>query len=98
MPARTPPVSSAGIDAPSSAGARRPPASGPQSFVLALALAAALGLAACGSGLYDDSGQPAPGQWWPWVCADGGPAPDSGCLAPPACDGGSGDGGIDGGC
>ncbi|MHB8420459.1 MAG: hypothetical protein ACYDCL_20490 [Myxococcales bacterium] len=55
-------------------------------------------LAACGNGLYDDSGQPSPGQWWPWVCADiptdgGAPglAPDSGCA--PACDGG-----VDGGC
>ncbi len=59
-----------------------------------LALGAALGLLACGSGFYDDSGQPAPGQWWPWVCADGGLAPDAGCGAPPPCP----DGGADGGC
>ena len=60
----------------------------------ALALPLAIALSACGSGLYDDSGRPAPGQWWPWVCADGGLAPDSGCTAPPTC----ADGGIDGGC
>ncbi len=55
-----------------------------------LTLLAALG--GCGSGLYDDSGNPVPGQWWPWVCADGGLAPDSGCPVP-ACDGG-----VDAGC
>jgi hypothetical protein len=37
------------------------------------------GLAACES-LYDDTGSAAPGSPWPWVCADGGLAPDSGCL------------------
>jgi hypothetical protein len=39
---------------------------------------AALGLLRCG---YSDTGTPDPGtSWWPWVCDDGGPAPDSGCL------------------
>ncbi|MHB1845124.1 MAG: hypothetical protein ACYCWW_09855 [Deltaproteobacteria bacterium] len=66
----------------------------PLRIVLLLALLSP----ACGGGVYDDSGQPYPGQWWPWVCPDGGyPAPDAGCL--PACPtGGIGDGGVDGGC
>jgi|HubBroStandDraft_6_1064221.scaffolds.fasta_scaffold795252_2 hypothetical protein len=32
----------------------------------------------CGP-FYDDSGAPDPASWWPWVCSDGGPAPESGC-------------------
>ena len=36
-------------------------------------------LTACGPVDHDD-GAPDPGSWWPWVCADGGPAPDSGCT------------------
>ncbi len=58
-----------------------------RNLLLALFTTLALALAACGNGLYDDSGQPAPGQWWPWVCADGSLAPDAGC--PPVCDGGA---------
>ncbi len=43
--------------------------------------------AACGFGVYDDTGSPEPTDWWPWVCPDGGaPAPDGGCL-PPNVDG-----------
>jgi hypothetical protein len=40
-----------------------------------------LGLLACG---YDDGGTPDPdAAWWPWVCGDGGPAPESGCASAP---------------
>ena len=41
--------------------------------------AAALGLSACTTVVNDD-GSANPASWWPWVCADGGPAPDGGCL------------------
>ncbi len=64
--------------------------------LLASLLLALLGtVPACGSGLAGDTGQPIPGQWWPWVCPDGGLAPDAGCLPP--CPG-NGDGGTDAGC
>jgi len=48
-------------------------------------------LMGCGT-LYDDTGSQAPGDWWPWVCPDGTPAPDAGCpvMSEP-------DGGLDGG-
>jgi len=37
-------------------------------------------VAACGFGTYDDTGAAVPGQWWPWVCADGGsPSGEGGC-------------------
>jgi hypothetical protein len=52
-----------------------------------------LALAGCGS-VYDDSGAAEPASWWPWVCPDGGLAPDSGCLPSPT---GPGDGGAEGG-
>jgi hypothetical protein len=49
-----------------------------RAFVLSLCLTM---IAACGIGTYGDTGSPAPGQWWPWVCPDGGaPAGDAGCL------------------
>jgi len=49
-------------------------------------LLAALGLSACGLGTYSDTGGPLPGQWWPWVCPDGGtPDPDAGCVPVPRC-------------
>jgi hypothetical protein len=42
---------------------------------------ATLGLVGCG---YDDRGTPDPdAAWWPWVCGDGGPAPESGCATEP---------------
>jgi hypothetical protein len=45
--------------------------------------------AACGFGVYDDTGSPEPSGWWPWACPDGGaPTPESGCL-PPNADGSS---------
>ena len=55
----------------------------------------------CGFGTYVDTGSAEPGQWWPWVCPDGGaPSPDGGCPPPPcsdaAADGCPQDGGTDG--
>ena len=48
-----------------------------------------VGLASgCGLGTYDDNGSPFPGQWWPWVCPDGSPAPDAGCPDAACPDGG----------
>jgi hypothetical protein len=56
------------------------------------------GLSGCGP-LYDDSGSADPIAPWPWVCPDGRPAPDSGCLPAPNCpDGGAIDAGADGDC
>jgi hypothetical protein len=55
-----------------------------------------LGLFGCGQ-VYDESGRADPGSWWSWVCEDGGPIPDSGCLPGPSCP----DGEVvdtDGGC
>jgi hypothetical protein len=66
---------------------------------ICLSLCAALaGLVGCE--LYDDTGAPDPASQWSWVCSDGGPAPDSGCVPPPACaDAGARDeGASDGGC
>ena len=74
-----------GTSSPAPLGTRRLP------FVLLLAtiLSLPVGAAGCGFGIGDDSGQPVPGQWWPWVCADGGGAvPDGGCLQD------CGDGGV----
>jgi len=45
-------------------------------FVIVFAGAA---IASCGFELADDTGKPIPGQHWPWVCPDGGPAGDGGC-------------------
>jgi hypothetical protein len=43
-------------------------------------LPAALLICGCSFGLYEDTGSVDPGQWWPWVCSDGGtPNADSGC-------------------
>lgn len=60
---------------------------------------ASLLLPSCGSA-YDDTGTADPASWWgPWVCDDGGLAPESGCLPPLACPAdGAMDGGPDGGC
>jgi hypothetical protein len=44
-----------------------------------LLLGASLAAVGCGFGLAHDTGQPIPGQYWPWVCADGGAAGDAGC-------------------
>jgi len=56
----------------------------------------ATSLAACGRGLYDDTGDPAPGAWWPFVCPDGGDVDaEGGCPRPPCPDAGPDD---DGGC
>ena len=53
-------------------------------------------VAACGS-LYDDTGSAAPASPWPWVCEDGGLAPESGCVPPPSgTDGGAADGEVGG--
>lgn len=49
--------------------------------LLAVRLACLL-LLGCGS-VYDDTGAPDPASWWPWVCEDGGLAPEAGCPAPP---------------
>jgi hypothetical protein len=44
------------------------------------------GLVLCGASIlfgcgYDDSGGPDPdAAYWPWVCSDGGLAPEEGCL------------------
>jgi len=63
-------------DAP--AVARETPRARMRTFVLSLCMTT---LAACGIGTYGDTGSPEPGQWWPWVCSDGGtPAADAGCL------------------
>jgi len=50
----------------------------------ALAAALTVGMlalgTACGFGPDSDTGAAVPGQWWPWVCPDGGtPQPDAGC-------------------
>jgi hypothetical protein len=62
----------------------------------------ALAATACSFGLYDDSGRADPGQWYPWVCPDGGDAlaPDSGCEPRPCADAAveGGKDGKDGGC
>jgi hypothetical protein len=62
--------------------------------VLWLACAA---LAGCDT-LSDDTGTDYPGQWWPWVCADGGLVPDGGCPVAPGCPESSSPDGSDGGC
>ena len=49
-------------------------------LLIGLASTAAI---ACGP-YYDDDGSPDPGPRWPWVCPDGAPAPDAGCLPPDA--------------
>jgi hypothetical protein len=51
-----------------------------------IALLAVVLLARCGFGLADDSSNPIPGNYWGWVCLDGGAVPDGGC--PPPTDGG----------
>jgi hypothetical protein len=57
-----------------------------------------LGLSACNP-FDNDTGTAEPRSWWPWVCADGGPATDAGCLPMPRCpDGEALDAGVDGGC
>ena len=62
-----------------------------------IALAVVL-LSGCGFGLYDDNGGTDPGQWWPWICPDGGDAaPEAGCL-PPRCTDGGADARRDAGC
>ena len=55
-----------------------------------LILAFCLAAAACGFGFSNDTGQPIPDGWWPWVCPDGSPVPDGGC---PTFDAGPPDGG-----
>jgi len=45
-------------------------------FVIVVAGAA---MASCGFQLADDTGKAIPGQYWPWVCADGGLTGDGGC-------------------
>jgi hypothetical protein len=66
-------------------------------WLLGLVLGVAA-LAACGLGLDDDTGKPAPGAWWPFVCLDGGDVDaEGGCALPPCPDGGS-DADANGGC
>lgn len=50
--------------------------------VLLWPLLAVLGLAGCD--LSTDTGSAEPGNVWPWVCPDGAPAPDAGCLPIPS--------------
>jgi len=54
----------------------------------------------CGcSSLDDDRGTAEPATWWPWVCGDGGVAPDAGCPPAPTCpDGGAADADTQDGC
>jgi hypothetical protein len=71
-----------------------------QQTLRTLVAAAAFGacLAACSFGLYSDDGSASPGQWWPWVCPDGGDAaPEAGCD-PHTCADGASDAHLDGGC
>jgi hypothetical protein len=49
-------------------------------------------LVAC-TPMSDDTGAPEPASWWPWVCADGGPAPEAGCVSVPEDSGAEGDAG-----
>jgi hypothetical protein len=49
--------------------------------LLALSALVAAAYAAGCNDSYDDRGEPNPASWWPWVCDDGGPAPESGCLS-----------------
>ncbi|HXX65718.1 MAG TPA: hypothetical protein VEK07_00955 [Polyangiaceae bacterium] len=61
-------------------------------------IALLLPLSSCGP-VYEDSGSPDPASWWPWVCEDGGLAPETGCPPPPGCADDAGlDGEADGGC
>ncbi len=55
-----------------------------------LACGAAATLLAC-TPMSDDTGAPEPASWWPWVCEDGGPAPEAGCVSPADDAGSSGD-------
>jgi hypothetical protein len=49
-------------------------------FIAALAASIAVAMTSCGFGTYNDTGGAAPGQWWPWICQDGGkPSVDAGC-------------------
>jgi hypothetical protein len=50
-------------------------------FMLGLMVVAGAAIVSCGFELANDTGKPIPGQYWPWVCADGGPAGDGGCPA-----------------
>jgi hypothetical protein len=54
---------------------------------LTLAFSVLVAISACGFGLYNDSGNPAPpNNYWGWLCVDGSvPVPDAGCL-PRTCD------------
>jgi hypothetical protein len=54
-------------------------------------------VAGCGLGLYDDSGSPAPGIWWTFVCPDGGDVDAEGGCEPPPCPE-AGAGGATGDC
>lgn len=46
--------------------------------------------AGCGFGLADDTGKPAPSDYWKWACPDGGaPAPDAGCRPAVPADAGA---------
>jgi hypothetical protein len=56
-----------------------------------------VGLLGCNPG-YEDSGAPEPATPWPWVCEDGGLAPDSGCPALPPCPDGAAEGALVDGC
>jgi hypothetical protein len=58
---------------------------------------ALLGLLGCGP-LYDDSGTANPGARWPWVCSDGGLAPEAGCPRPACPDSEVTDAGANDGC
>jgi hypothetical protein len=66
-------------------------------FLLSATLGATL-LAACGRGLYDGTGDPAPGSWWPFVCPDGGDVDAEGGCALPLCPDGSSEGDANGRC
>jgi hypothetical protein len=70
----------------------------PWSLPRALVFGALVGVLGCAP-LYDDGGAAEPASWWPWVCSDGGVAPDAGCPPPPACQSeDAAAAGEDGGC
>ncbi|MGO8994574.1 MAG: hypothetical protein ACLQVI_14755 [Polyangiaceae bacterium] len=67
----------------------------PHLLVLHVPCLVLLCLAGC-TPLYNDDGSADPASPWPWVCEDGGPAPDSGCLPAPTDEAGTDAGSTDG--
>jgi hypothetical protein len=49
-------------------------------FLIVTAVVSGAAIASCGFQLADDTGKPIPGQYWPWVCADGATPGDAGCA------------------